>query len=160
MSTKVQKVGDWREIRRLRAIELKRLQWKQKEIAEALGVTPGAISQWIRASEDSGLDALRSKSKSGAPARLNEKQLARIPKLLSYGAEAYGYRGELWTYPRVAYVIEQEFGVRYHPGHVCKLMKTLGWTPHKPQIRAEQRDDPKIEHWRQQVWPRLKKSPA
>jgi transposase len=160
MATKRPKAGDWREIRRLRAIELKAQRWKQTKIAQALGVTPGAISQWIQTYSQNGIKALRGKPKSGAPARLSARQLARIPRLLSHGAEAYGYRGELWTYPRVAHVIQQEFGVRYHPGHVSKLMKALGWTPHKPQIRAEQRNDPKIERWRHEVWSHLKKSPA
>jgi transposase len=160
MAGRVQRVHDWREARRLRAIELRAQHWKQVEIAEALGVTKGAVSQWLQIWERHGRSALRSKNKSGAPARLSERQLSRIPEFLSHGAESYGYRGEIWTYPRVAHVIEQEFGVRYHAGHVSKLMKALGWTPHKPAIRAEQRDEAKIEHWRSEVWPRLKKSPS
>jgi transcriptional regulator len=37
--------SDWREGRRLRAFELKERGWKQTEIADALGVTEGAVSQ-------------------------------------------------------------------------------------------------------------------
>ncbi|MCA1715656.1 MAG: helix-turn-helix domain-containing protein, partial [Actinobacteria bacterium] len=37
---------DWREGRRLRAFELKHQGWKQREIADALGVSKGAVSQW------------------------------------------------------------------------------------------------------------------
>ena len=40
--------SDWREGRRLRAWELKREGWKQQEIADALGVSKGAVSQWMR----------------------------------------------------------------------------------------------------------------
>jgi transposase len=36
-------------------------------------------------------------------------------------AEAHGVRGEVWTCSRVARVIEEEFGVRYHKGHVSRL---------------------------------------
>jgi transcriptional regulator with XRE-family HTH domain len=35
--------GDWKEWRRRRAWELSEQGWKQKEIAEALGVTQGAV---------------------------------------------------------------------------------------------------------------------
>ena len=39
---------DWKEGRRLRAWELYQAGWKQVAIAEALGVTPGAVSQWLK----------------------------------------------------------------------------------------------------------------
>src|SRR5947208_5500577 len=37
----------WREGRRFRAWELKQQGWTQSLIAAALGVTPGAVSQWM-----------------------------------------------------------------------------------------------------------------
>jgi transcriptional regulator len=36
---------NWREGRRFRALELSQMGWKQKDIALALGVTKGAVSQ-------------------------------------------------------------------------------------------------------------------
>jgi transposase len=39
---------DWREGRRLRAFELKEAGWSQKQIAQALGVSKGAVSQWMK----------------------------------------------------------------------------------------------------------------
>jgi predicted transcriptional regulator len=36
---------DWKEGRRLRAWELSQQGWKQREIAEALGVSKAAVSQ-------------------------------------------------------------------------------------------------------------------
>jgi DNA-directed RNA polymerase specialized sigma24 family protein len=42
-----QRPTDWREGRRLRAWELAQQGWKQTDIAAALGVTHGAISQWL-----------------------------------------------------------------------------------------------------------------
>jgi hypothetical protein len=40
--------NDWREARRSRAWELKQKGWEQCDIAEALGVTDGAVSQWVK----------------------------------------------------------------------------------------------------------------
>jgi len=41
------KKADWREERRKQAWKLKEEGWQQKDIAVALGVSEGAISQWL-----------------------------------------------------------------------------------------------------------------
>jgi transposase len=89
---------------------------------------------------------------------LTEAQRSSIPEFLSHGAEAYGFRGDVWTCARVATVIAREFGVHYHKAHVSRLLKRLGWTPQRPITRAAQRDEEAIERWRNDVWPELKKS--
>ena len=78
-----------------------------------------------------------------------------LPEFLWHGAEAYGFRGEVWTCARIARVIEEEFGVRYHSGHVSRLLKELCWTPQVPIRRAIQRDEQAIRRWRDEVWPEL-----
>ena len=79
--------------------------WSQRQIAEALGVSEGAVSQWMTRARHGGADALRHRPPPGAPARLTRAQLARLPTLLQQGPEAYGFRGELWTRGRIAAVI-------------------------------------------------------
>jgi transposase len=148
---------DWREGRRLRAFELKQQRWSQQEIADALGVSKGAVSQWMKRARQGGGQALKRQPAPGAPPRLSEEQRARVPELLERGAEAYGFRGELWTCERVAIVIRREFGVSYHPAHVSRLLKALRQSLQKPQRRANQRDEEAIEHWKGKRWPSLKK---
>jgi predicted transcriptional regulator len=53
---------DWREGRRLRALELKRKGWKQRDIADALGVTKGAVSQWMKRAKEEGVQGLLRKN--------------------------------------------------------------------------------------------------
>ena len=150
---------DWREARRLRAWELKQQGWPQQTIAAALGVTPGAVSQWLKRAAEGGVAALRTRLRPGPTPKLTPEQRAHIPALLARGAEAYGFVGDGWTTPRVAAVIEREFGVRYHPAHVSRLLRAIGWSVQQPIRRASQRDEAAIAAWDAERWPALKKGP-
>jgi transposase len=159
MDEKQAQTSDWREYRRLRAWELKQQGWKQKDIAEGLGVTPGAVSQWLQRAQVGGKEALRRRPAPGRVPRLSEEQRAKLPALLAKGAEAYGFRGAVWTHKRVVQVIRREFGVSYSPRHVGRLLHAIGWTVQRPEVRATQRDQTAIQQWVTQEWPRIKRRP-
>jgi transposase len=148
---------DWKEARRFQGWHLMQQGWSQRRIAAALGVSEGAVSQWRKRAREGGLQALRQRPRSGAPRRLTTEQLARLPVLLHQGAEAYGFRGQVWTCGRIAAVIRLEFGISYHPVHVGRLCHAIGWTPQKPARRARQRDEAAIARWREDTWPALKR---
>ena len=131
--------------------------WSQQKIAEALGVTAGAVSQWMRRGREGGVEALKGRPRPGATPKLTAEQRAQIPALLAQGAEAFGFRGDVWTAKRVATVIRREFGVRYHPNHVGKLLRAAGWSVQKPIERASQRNEAAIEAWQAERWPALKR---
>jgi transposase len=156
----VKQPTDWREGRRLRAWELHQQGWKQKDIASALGVTPGAVSQWMARGRAGGEAALRNRTSPGAPVRLTATQRSGIPALLAKGAEAWGFRGDIWTRARVATVIKRTFGVAYHPDHVGRLLREIGWSVQKPVERATQRNEQAIAAWREEKWPAIKKKPS
>jgi transposase len=147
----------WKEARRLQAWQLLQKGWPQRQIAEALGVSAAAVSQWLRRARKGGPQALRHRRPPGAPRRLTTAQLARLPDLLHRGPEADGFRGQLWTRKRVAEVIRVEFGRRYHAPHVGRLLKAIHWSPQKPMRRARQRDEAAIARWRTATWPALNK---
>ena len=103
--------ADWREGRRLRAWELHEQGWSQSQIAAALGVTTGAVSQWMRrAREGGGPEALRKRKAPGGQPRLSAEQQVQILEWLREGAEAHGFRGELWSRTRVAVLLEPLLG--------------------------------------------------
>jgi transposase len=151
--------ADWREGRRLRAWELSQAGWRQAAIAGALGVTSGAISQWLSRARKGGVAALYKRKAAGPKPKLSAEQRARLPELLARGAEAHGFRGDIWTRGRVAEVIWREFGVRYTPTHVGRILRACGWTLQKPVRRARQRGEEAIRRWREERWPEVKKRP-
>jgi transposase len=148
---------DWREWRRLRAAEMHEEGWTGREIAVALGVSEGAVSQWLKRLREGGKEALRAQPPPGPIPRWTVEQRAELPLLLARGAEAFGFLGDVWTMKRVAAVIEQEVGVRYHPDHVGRLLREAGWSVQKPVTRATQRDEAAIAAWYDERWPEVKK---
>ncbi|MBX3084262.1 MAG: transposase [Anaerolineae bacterium] len=115
--------NDWRERRRIRAWELRQQGWSQDQIASALGVTQGAVSQWLKKVREGGLEALRRQPAPGRRAALTESQFTQLPMLLARGAQSYGFANDGWTTKRVARMLEVVFGVAYHPGHVSRLLR-------------------------------------
>src|ERR1700681_2902772 len=148
------------EWRRFRALELHERGWLEVDIADALGVNKGTVSRWLTAADAGGPEALLGHPSAGGPPKLAATQLRRIPEFLGYGAEAYGFRGDVWTCARIAQAIQRELGVSYHKDHGSRLMKGVGWTPQIPDTPAIQRDEVAIEHWRIEVWPELRRKAA
>ena len=148
---------NWKEARRFQAWHLKQQGWPQRQIAEALGVSEGAVSQWMTRARQGGPEALRSCPLPGAPRRLSADQLDQLPALLRRGPEAYGFRGQLWTRSRIAAMIQLTFGVSYHPRHVGRLCQVIRWSPQKPARRAKQRNEAAIAQWRDDTWPAIKR---
>jgi transposase len=149
--------ADGLEWRRFRALHLKQQGWSRRDIAAALGVAPKSVSRWLARARDGGPEGLRAHPSPGPPPKLDAAQKRLIPEFLWHGAEAYGFRGEVWTCARITQVIEEEFGVRYHKGHVGRLLQELRWTPQVPIRRALQRDEEAIRRWRADVWPELRR---
>jgi len=109
----------------MRAWELHEQGWKQKDIAAALGVSEGAVSQWFKKAKGQGVQALRHQPPPGRPAQLSSQQMAQLPSLLAQGAQAFGFRGQVWTTARVVEMIRQLFGVSYHRAHASRLLRRL-----------------------------------
>lgn len=112
------------EVRRLKALRL-RGQLSQREIAAALGVTPGAVSQWFKRYREEGAAGLKRKKASGRPTGLSHEQLLTLHNYLKVGALHWGFPDQRWTRARVGKVIAEKFGRQYHESHVGRLLKEL-----------------------------------
>jgi transposase len=148
------------EKRRFQAIQLWERGQKQSEIARQLRVVPQTVARWVHEYRAQGKSALRKAGRAGRMPRLSEEQRQQLERLLVRGPERLGYETPLWTCPRVAHLIEQEFDVRYHEGHVWKILVGLGWSPQRPEGRARERNEQQIQQWKKQQCPALKKKRA
>ena len=147
------------ERRRMRAVRLFEQGETQSSVARRLRVTRTTAMRWARAWHAAGRPALRAAGRAGRKPRLSSDQVDRVEQALLEGPLEFGYATELWTLPRVAAVIQRLTGVRYHPGHVWRVMRQLGWSLQKPTTRAKERDEEAIARWVKTTWPTLKKTP-
>lgn len=147
------------EQRRRQAVALLEEGLKGAQVARVLGVSGAAVTRWKQAFEKDGPAGLTATPHPGGQSRLTAKQRQRLAKVLLQGPRRHGYRTELWTLGRVAEVIAGTFGVRYHPCHVWKVLRGMGWSCQKPERRARERDEEAIARWRREDWPRIKKRP-
>ena len=131
----------------------------QSAVARRLDVSRTTAMRWAQAWDRQGPEGLRAAGRAGRKPRLSEEQLQQVEEVLLGGPRGSGYPTEYWTLPRVAEVIEQLTRVRYHPGHVWRVLRKLGWSRQKPTTRARERDEAAIQRWVKTTWPAVKKTP-
>jgi transposase len=124
-------------------------------------VSKQTASRWHAAWTAGGAQASHSKGPNGVRPRLSDTDLHRLAVALDQGAEAHGFTGQVWTLRRIAQVVEREFGVRYHLGHLWAILhQRMGWSVQRPIRRATERDEAAIRRWVADDWPRIKQTPA
>lgn len=148
------------ENRRFEAFRLLKKGLGEAEVARQVGVHRQSVNRWVQQIEEHGRKGLKKAGRAGRKPRLSEAELKKLESKLKQGPQGLGYETNLWTLERVAKLIEQDFGVEYHPGHVGWLLGKLGWSCQRPMGRALQRDEPAIERWKKRRWPKLKKKPG
>jgi transposase len=151
---------DWQTERRLRALALYQKGWQQKTIAEALGVTKGAVSQWLKKVKDlpdeQQTEALTVKRSTGRKPALTAEDQQRLAALVDRGAESFGFVGDVWTSARVRAVARKEMGMTVGLTTIKKFLHEQGFSSQKPEVEASQKNAKAVAGFRG-GWHRLKK---
>lgn len=148
------------EKRRRRAVRFLKAGRTLSAVARQVGASMSSVFRWWQTYQRAGQRGLRPKPTPGRPPRLSEAQKRTLVRRLVQGSQRAGYRTDVWTLRRIAEVIQREFGVRYHPSHVWKVLTALGWSCQKPERRAVERDEAAITRWKRHDWPGIKKRSA
>ena len=147
------------EKKRLKAIEIIKDGATQAEAAKQVKVILRTVQRWWKLYRDHGIDGLKSTKATGRPCRLKKRETEKLKKILIKGAVAAGFPNELWTSKRVLSVIKSEFGADYHANHLPRLLRSLGFTPQRPQREAAEKNHVQIKKWVRYTWTRIKKKP-
>jgi len=150
--------GAQRVARRIHAVLLNHQRHSSGEIAAMLAAPRSRVSLWLQQYEEYGWEALLEGHRSGRPRELDVQQRQSLGDILDSGPVAYGFMSGVWTSPMIARVIEDEYGVAYHPGHVRKLLQELGFSVQRPRKQLAKGDPAEQDRWQRYTYPRLKKN--
>ena len=159
LSKEAERDGAYRVAKRLRAVVLNSEGHTSGELAEILQSPRSKVSEWLQRYQTQGIDGLLEGYRSGRPSELTEKQQQQLGDILDSGPVAYGLDTGIWTSPMIAWVIEEEFGVQYHPGHVRKLLHGWGFSMQRPRRVLARADVAAQDRWHRRTYPALKKKP-
>jgi len=144
---------------RVQGIMLSLDQYSPPEIARLLRVHRASVHSWICNWNAYGEDGLMEGYRSGRPSSLTGQQKEQLADIIESGPIAYGLQSGVWTSPIVGQIIREEFDVLYHPGHVRKLLKQLGFSVQRPATKLVRADISKQRRWIRYTYPNLKKTP-
>jgi len=152
-----EKEGARRVARRIQAVLLNSEGYTSGELASLLKVGRSRVSEWLANYEQHGYEGLLEGHRSGRPCLLTDKQMVELADIVESGPVAYGYDCGVWTSPMICRVIEEEFGVTYHAGHVRKLLRKLGFSVQRPRKVLARADLAAQDKWHRHTFPNLKK---
>jgi len=111
------------EARRLKAARLLQRGMSLSEVARLVGRYPSSVHRWKQALVQSGRKGLNRKQHSGPKPRLSPSQRRDLKKLIRTGVLA---RRSYWYGLDFVKKIQERYGVTYHPGHMGRLLRSIG----------------------------------
>lgn len=159
LSKEAEQDGAYRVARRLQAVVLNAEGRTSGELATILKAPRSKVSEWLSLYQSHGVEGLLEGYRSGRPPALTEMQRQQLGDILDSGPVAYGLDTGIWTSPMIAWLIEEEFGVTYHPGHVRKLLHGLGFSVQRPRRVLARANPSEQDRWHRHTYPNLKKKP-
>ena len=140
---------------RYRALELRRMGKRTKDIAEAFGVHPNSVSRWFVIADSEGKKALKSKKASGPKFKLSIKEVTRVLNELKLSPTEFGFDTPLWTCKRVKYLIQRITKKELDNSNVWRLLRRLGLTNQKGKRRALEQNPKLTKKWLRKEWPKI-----
>ena len=143
---------------RIRAVKQVEAGESPEVVIKALGITRPRIYEWLAKYREGGIDALRSRTASGRPTKLQGKDLQKIYRIV-VGKDPRQLKFEfaLWTRAMIRELIKREFRVRLSEVSVGRLLKKLGLSPQRPKRSAYQQNSTLVLDWMAKEYPAIKK---
>ena len=101
------------------------------QIGVMAGVSRVAITSWVKTADEKGFEALKTKKRSGRPAKLSEEQRSTIDDILQNDPQKYGYK--VWDGPSLSKFIKDTYDVGIGVRQCQRMFHKLGYSRIRPQ---------------------------
>lgn len=149
--------GEYRVGKRIHAVLLNVDGYTSGDIEKILDVSRTRVSEWLRNYEELGIEGLLEGHRSGRVAKLTEDQRSQLGDIVESGPVAYGFMSGVWTSIMISQVIDDEFSVSYHPGHVRRMLDKMGFSLQRPKKLLAKANPDLQDRWRRYTYPNIKK---
>ena len=130
------------------------------EVAGVLNTTWRSAHSWHQQWRTGGIESLASQGKPGPELKFSDEEAETLRGHLIRGAVAHGYPNDLWTLRRVNRLVRDELKKKASASEIWRLLKRMNWSPQKPKRVARERNEVKIQQWKDENWPELCKKAA
>ena len=143
---------------RIRTVEQVQGGASPEKQAEALGLRRSTIYNWLAMYRSGGWDALKAKPLAGRPKKISGSRLEWLYKTV-VGSSPLQHRFEfaLWTRQMIRNLLWEQFRLKLSLTSVGRLLAQLGLTCQRPLFRASEQDDLKVQRWRRDDYPLIRK---
>jgi transposase len=155
LSKEAERDGAYRVAKRLQAVLLNSQGRTSGELAKVLRAPRSKVSEWLARYQAHGVEGLLEGQRSGRPAALTPRQREHLGDILDSGPVAYGLDAGVWTSPMIAWVMQEEFEVQYHPGQVRKILHDMGSSVQRPKRVLARADRAQQDRWHRRTYPNL-----
>ena len=143
---------------RIRAVKQVQQGESPEKVIATLGFSRACIYNWLARYRAGGWHALKSGKHSGRPKKLDGTQIAWLYKTIrDKNPLQLKFSFALWTRSMVTRLIRKQFGLKLSETSAGRLLRQMGFSCQRPLYRAYQQDPKAVEHWKNTVFPQIKK---
>lgn len=136
---------------RIMAVIMEVEDYERREIARLLGTSRSTVWRWIKRFDESGIESLSDKQRSGRPSKLSEAEKEQVKEDLEQSPKEFGYEPEVWSTRMVLDHLREEYGVEYHPRYIQRFLRSLGFELKKPRPKHHKASDEEKKQYYQRV---------
>jgi transposase len=110
------------------------------------------ITNWVHQFEESGIEGLKDKPKSGRIPKLAKENLLELSNLLKNNRpEEFGFNTATWNGPILMEYIKMHYGVEYKKAQIYNLLKKLGFSYQKGRGKYPEADEQKRKEFQETI---------
>src|ERR671933_780183 len=147
--------GALRLVKRIHALLALAEDMSVQEVAAMLGLGEQTVRDYRNSCLLRRLASLTYKRPSGRPRKLTKAQRRELAELIEAGSQAAGYTSGCWNTPMIQDLIQNRFGVSYHPHYLATLLHNLGFSYQKARFVSDHLNEAKRLEWCRCKWPRI-----